>query len=243
MNVTEKCGRGQFLCAKNTCVHPRMICNGIKDCEDGSDEMHCGKNVSINLSKIIPSPDQIMNGTHIEPSNWAYFRNGSRGGSKYLVIDSIMSFYDAQQRCKVLGGGVAGHLAHINTIQEQLFIESYISKLMARHKISKSGSGFWIGAVRDRKDPGGMCMHNQWQWKDAEKRTLGYISGFTAFAPEKPDDVYSPEECLYISHILGDDPARFLKWDDAACDLQGTSGIKVLCEIDMNRIDYGSSGR
>lgn len=68
-----------------------------------------------------------------EAKNWAYFRNGSRGGSKYLVIDSVMSFYDAQQRCKVLGGGVAGHLAHINTIQEQLFIESYLSKLMARH--------------------------------------------------------------------------------------------------------------
>lgn len=49
MNVTEKCGRGQFLCAKNTCVHPKMICNGIKDCEDGSDEIHCGKNGKLNF--------------------------------------------------------------------------------------------------------------------------------------------------------------------------------------------------
>ena len=54
------------------------------------------------------------------------FSKGSVNGSRYTVIDTAMTFYAGQERCQRLGG----HLAHVNTLREQLFLEDFIKQLV-----------------------------------------------------------------------------------------------------------------
>ena len=40
---------GDVKCRDNgSCMHADMICNGISDCMDGSDEENCSKNILLN---------------------------------------------------------------------------------------------------------------------------------------------------------------------------------------------------
>lgn len=36
-------GRDNFLCATGICVPEKLVCNGYNDCDDWSDEAHCGE--------------------------------------------------------------------------------------------------------------------------------------------------------------------------------------------------------
>ncbi|XP_044727187.1 prolow-density lipoprotein receptor-related protein 1 isoform X2 [Chrysoperla carnea] len=37
------CMPGQFQCNNTECIHPSLLCNGVEDCTDGSDEHECNK--------------------------------------------------------------------------------------------------------------------------------------------------------------------------------------------------------
>jgi Low-density lipoprotein receptor domain class A len=42
-----RCTPGQFMCQlSGTCVSIRSVCNGVRDCEDGSDEFGCSSSQS-----------------------------------------------------------------------------------------------------------------------------------------------------------------------------------------------------
>lgn len=46
-NNDEVCGRpDKFKCNNGECTKLAYVCNGIKDCKDGSDETNCGKKQS-----------------------------------------------------------------------------------------------------------------------------------------------------------------------------------------------------
>ncbi|KII70461.1 Sortilin-related receptor [Thelohanellus kitauei] len=46
--LNEACKNGEILCGiDKKCLSPELICNGVNDCSDGSDEMEC--------TKIIPT--------------------------------------------------------------------------------------------------------------------------------------------------------------------------------------------
>ena len=50
-------------------------------------------------------------------------------GSRYVTIHKPMTFYGAQDACRDQGG----HLAHVNSIREQVFIEGYLKQILTRH--------------------------------------------------------------------------------------------------------------
>lgn len=37
------CSPREFTCSDGSCVHEQSICDGNRDCRDGSDEVDCGK--------------------------------------------------------------------------------------------------------------------------------------------------------------------------------------------------------
>ena len=38
------CPEGEFLCTTSKrCINESVVCNGVADCGDGSDEINCGK--------------------------------------------------------------------------------------------------------------------------------------------------------------------------------------------------------
>ena len=62
----------------------------------------------------------------VDESGWAVFAKGSVNGSRYTMIDTPMTFYAGQERCQRLGG----HLVHVNTLREQLFLEDFIGQML-----------------------------------------------------------------------------------------------------------------
>lgn len=39
---TNPCEKNEFNCLNGSCLINTKLCDGTKDCDDGSDEMHCG---------------------------------------------------------------------------------------------------------------------------------------------------------------------------------------------------------
>lgn len=200
---------------------------------DAANRNEASQTRPIDYITVVPSLDKAAPDT----SGWAKFDGGSEKGSRYTVIDKATTFYGAQERCQKLGG----YVVHINSLREQLFIEDFLTQLLERRRDGTTAStvvddgsvGFWLGAKRARGSHDGTCMYDQWKWVDAYGRALSTISGLTAFIPGKPDNFYNPEECLFISYKDNTDETRFLKWDDAPCDLNSVGGIKVLCEVEL----------
>ena len=62
----------------------------------------------------------------VDQSGWAVLSRASVNHSRYTLIDTAMTFYAGQERCQRLGG----HLVHINTIREQLFVEDFIRQML-----------------------------------------------------------------------------------------------------------------
>jgi len=62
----------------------------------------------------------------VDQSGWAAFAKGSVNGSRYTTIDTAMTFYAGQERCQQLGG----HLVHVNTLREQLFLEDFLRQML-----------------------------------------------------------------------------------------------------------------
>ena len=59
----------------------------------------------------------------VDAGGWVYFPGGSANGSRYKVINRALTFYAAQGEC----GGLGGHLARVNSIREQVFLEDFLA--------------------------------------------------------------------------------------------------------------------
>jgi len=55
-------------------------------------------------------------------SDWGWFAGGSVNGSRYRVFERTSTYHAAQQHCLQIGG----HLARIETIREQVFLEDFL---------------------------------------------------------------------------------------------------------------------
>ena len=61
-----------------------------------------------------------------DADGWAHFTNSSGKESKYKVLSDVTTYSRGQQLCWRLGG----HLAHINRLEEQLFLEHFLKVWM-----------------------------------------------------------------------------------------------------------------
>lgn len=52
--------------------------------------------------------------------------DGGRGGSKYKALFVSDTFMASQDLCRRQGG----HLVHVNSMREQIFLEGYITRLL-----------------------------------------------------------------------------------------------------------------
>ncbi len=66
---------------------------------------------------------------YTDVQGWISYKEGSVNGSRYVTIHKPMTFYGAQDACRDQGG----HLAHINSIREQVFIEEYLKQIIGRN--------------------------------------------------------------------------------------------------------------
>lgn len=67
-----------------------------------------------------------------DTQGWVFYKDGSVNGSRYVTIHKPMTFYGAQDACRDQGG----HLAHINNIREQVFVEEYLKQIVSRNSKS-----------------------------------------------------------------------------------------------------------
>ncbi len=57
-----------------------------------------------------------------------HFAEGSQNGSRYIIIVRAMTFSGGQEGCR----GQGGHLVHINTVREQVFLQEYLERELKR---------------------------------------------------------------------------------------------------------------
>ena len=75
-----------------------------------------------------------------DESGWAVFSKGSVNGSRYTLIDTPMTFYAGQERCQRVGG----HLVHVNTLREQLFLEDFVAQILQAADRRPGTAGFRV---------------------------------------------------------------------------------------------------
>ena len=52
---TVECDSDEFTCNSNTCISQTSVCDGVTDCDDGSDEWrsYCGRCIDAVLSHVL----------------------------------------------------------------------------------------------------------------------------------------------------------------------------------------------
>ena len=88
--------------------------------------------MNINIYLHLHSPFSTLHSPPTDVSGWVYFQGGSSNGSRYITVHRAMTFYGAQESCRDQGG----HLAHVNTVREQVFLEDYLNQIYKRHRES-----------------------------------------------------------------------------------------------------------
>ena len=52
-------GHNHFLCATGICVPQKLVCNGYNDCDDWSDETHCGNKTHTHTHVNTHTPSDV----------------------------------------------------------------------------------------------------------------------------------------------------------------------------------------
>ncbi|XP_064477225.1 chymotrypsin B-like [Ornithodoros turicata] len=74
------CGRGSFECSNRECISASKQCDGIYDCQDASDEIHCSQTPNLQRAQcgrpvIQPdetSNDRVVGGQEAVPHSWPW---------------------------------------------------------------------------------------------------------------------------------------------------------------------------
>lgn len=57
-----QCGTGYVKCPSSYCIPLHYVCNGVKDCDDGSDELSCSGtcNIILDVRYLLPSKQLFL---------------------------------------------------------------------------------------------------------------------------------------------------------------------------------------
>uniref|UniRef100_A0A672F7G7 C-type lectin domain-containing protein n=1 Tax=Salarias fasciatus TaxID=181472 RepID=A0A672F7G7_SALFA len=119
-------------------------------------------------------------------NGWSWYNNRC-----FKVINSPMTFHNAQEYCRTVGG----HLASVSDWQHQNFL----------HRLTQ-GAGqtyVWLG---------GLYYQGRWQWAD---RSALYFSNWYYPYPSNP----SRNPCMFLNSYKGWGNTNCLKWKSFICSV------------------------
>ena len=129
-------------------------------------------------------------------------------GNLYKVFDIPTHWFEAYDICDSLGG----HLATITTSNEQLFIESMISKgedeVGTREWINEEGC--WLGAIKNT---------DGWEW------VTGEVFDYVNWDQQEPTN----DSTSWFLGING-----YGEWHDCVYTHNGSTGLKFICEWELD---------
>ncbi|XP_027005082.2 SCO-spondin isoform X2 [Tachysurus fulvidraco] len=108
------CIEGQFSCKSFGCVNATLVCDGKKDCPDGSDEHHCGSStlppITPTRRPLVPSPCSAKqfacrSGECVRlEKKCDLHKDCADGSDETNCVDCVMSSWTAWSQCSVSCG-------------------------------------------------------------------------------------------------------------------------------------------
>ncbi len=185
----------------------------------------------VSLTNIYCEAESRPNGWHNDwnkkcPAtvHWGYKggsnQSGEFNGHTYKIVDTGISWTEANEECKKVGG----HLATINSVEEQNYIQSLFN--------SNSKNCYWIG---------GQYVDNSWRWITSEPFLYQY------WAPNEPNNQEGQETFLHMYGQVrtdGEGLKEVGQWNDAsnngaiyADEFYSIDNFGYICEWDNQAID------
>ncbi len=144
----------------------------------------------------------------------------SYGGHSYLLIDESMTWNEADEYCKKLGG----HLVSITSEKEQQFID----QLVKSH--SKSKIFYWLGGNDARQE-------GKWEW------CTGEVWSYQNWDSDQPDNRSGADGSS--QNYLALDSQNSNRWNDVGNEgdsngIWSLENIGFICEWDSLKTSFGS---